>query len=298
MIINQAALAAMLIGFKSEFSAAFAGAPRDFEKIATVVPSSTDENVYPWLGQNFQIRQWLGDKVLQNLKVHDYAIKNLEYEGTLAVLRRHLEDDILGIYKPLVQQLGQAAGTHPDTLIFGLVLDGFSKTCYDGQPFFDTDHPVGRQGAERSVSNHMGGSGTPWFLMCTSRPLKPFIFQKRKDYEFVNLDSPTDANVFFRAEYIYGVEARVNAGYGFWQMCVASKKELTPANYAEARAAMLSFVSDADEPLGLIPDLLVVPPNLEGLGRKILVNDRNDAGAANEWAGSAELLMTPWLARS
>jgi len=298
MIINQAALAAMLIAFRTEFQGAFAGAPKHWDRIATLIPSTTAENAYPWLGQNFVIREWLGDRVLQNLAVADYTIKNLDYEGTLAVKRKDLEDDTLGIYKPLVQELGRAAGTHPDQLIFQLLLDGFSKPGYDGQYFFDTDHPVGRQGQEKSVSNNMGGDGTPWFLMCTSRPLKPLIFQKRKEYEFVSMDRPTDENVFMRAQYLYGVEARLNVGFGFWQMAIASKKELIPANYAAARAAMLSFVSDVGEPLGLIPDLLVVPPNLEGAARKILVNDRNDAGATNEWAGSAELLMTPWLARA
>ena len=298
MIINQAALAAMFIGFKSDFQGAFAGAPKDFEKIATTIPSSTKENVYPWLGQTFQIREWLGDRVIQNLAVSDYAIKNVKYEGTLAVRREDLEDDALGIYKPVIQELGRAAGTHPDTLIFNLLLEGFSKPCYDGQPFFDPDHPVGLSGKEVSVSNFLGGSGTPWFLMCTGRPLKPLIFQKRRDYEFTHMDAPTDEQVFSREEYRYGVSARVNAGFGFWQMAVASRQELNPANYAAARSTMLGYVSDVGEPLGLLPDLLIVPPNLEGSARKILVNDRNDAGAANEWAGSAEILMTPWLARA
>jgi len=298
MIINQAALAAMLVGFRTDFQNAFNGAPKDFDKIATVVPSATRENAYPWLGQTFKIREWLGDRVIQNLAVSDYAIVNRKFEGTLAVKRDDIEDDTLGIYKPLLQELGRAAGTHPDTLVFGLLLDGFDKLCYDGQPFFDQDHPVGPQGQERSVSNYLGGGGTPWFLMCTKRPLKPLIFQKRREYEFVYKDKPEDDNVFMREEYLYGVSSRVNVGYGFWQMAIASKQPLTPANYAAARAMMLSYVSDVDEPLGLIPDLLVIPPNLEGAARKILVNDRNDAGATNEWAGSAEILMTPWLARS
>jgi len=298
MILNQTALAAMLIAFRTDFQNAFAGAPKDFDRIATVIPSTTAENAYPWLGQNFQIREWLGDRVIQNLSVSDYTIKNRKFEGTLAVKRDDIEDDTLGIYKPLLQELGRAAGTHPDTLVFGLLLDGFEKTGYDGQPFFDADHPVGRQGQERSVSNFLGGSETPWFLMCTKRPLKPLIFQKRREYEFINKDRLDDDNVFWREEFVYGVSARVNVGFGFWQMAIASKQPLTSANYAAARAKMLSYVSDVNEPLGLIPDLLVVPPNLEGPARKILVNDRNDAGATNEWAGSADILMTPWLARS
>lgn len=296
MIVNASALRAMEIGFRSDYQQAFAGAPKDFEKIATTIPSATKENVYPWLGQTFQIRKWLGDRVIQNLSVADYTIKNEKYEGTVAIERDAIEDDQLGIYKPMIQEMGRAAGDHPNKLVFGLLKEGFTKPCFDGQYFFDTDHPVGLAGQEVSVSNFMGGTDQPWYLMCSSRPLKPIIWQLRRDYEFTHMDAPTDESVFLREEYRYGVSARCNAGFGFWQMCIASKQPLTPDNYAKARAAMLSYCSDTGEPLGLIPDLLVVPPALEGAARKILVNDRTDMGAANEWAGSAEILMTAWLA--
>ncbi|UQZ89539.1 hypothetical protein C4J81_15390 [Deltaproteobacteria bacterium Smac51] len=295
MITNQSTLNAMFIGFKADYQSAFAGAPRDYEKIVTVIPSATRENAYPWLGQTFKISEWLGDRVIQNLDASDYTLKNKKYEGTVAIKRDDIEDDSLGIYKPVVQGIGRAAGDHPNELVFSLLKNGFTSPCYDGQYFFDPDHPVGLSGREKSVSNFMGGTGTAWYLMCTSRPLKPLIWQVRRDYEFTNMDAPTDEAVFMREEYRYGVSARCNAGYGFWQMCVASRQPLTPENYAGARAAMLSYVSDVGTPLGLLPDLLVVPPNLEGAARKILINDRSDSGASNEWAGSAETLMTPWL---
>jgi phage major head subunit gpT-like protein len=282
----------MYIGFRTDFQSAFDGAPKDFERIATIIPSATRENTYPWLGQTATIREWLGERVVQNLSVHEYTIKNLKFEGTLAIPRDAVEDDTIGVFKPAVQELGRAAGSHPDKQVFGLLLEGFSKPCYDGQYFFDSDHPV--NGA--SVSNLIAGSTAPWFLMVTKRALKPLIWQVRRPYEFVNKDRLEDENVFNREEFIYGVSARVNAGFGLWQMAVACKDTLNAANYAAARAKILSFTSDSGEPLGLMPDLLVVPPSLEGAGRKLLINDRNDVGATNEWAGSAELLVTPWLA--
>ncbi|MDR1656137.1 MAG: Mu-like prophage major head subunit gpT family protein [Deltaproteobacteria bacterium] len=292
MIINDSTLRALFVGFRTEYQNAFEGAPKDFEKIATTVPSATKENVYPWLGQNTALREWIGERVIQNLSVHKYAIENRKFESTIAISRDSVEDDTIGIYKPAVQELGRAAGTHPDQMVFGLLKAGFSVPCYDGQYFFDTDHPV----AGVSVSNLIAGAATPWYLMVTKRALKPLIWQVRRPYEFVHKDKLDDDNVFMREEFLYGVSARVNAGFGLWQMAVACKDALTAANYAAARAKILSFTSDVGEPLGLIPDLLVVPPSLEGAARKLLINDRNDAGASNEWAGSAELLVTPWLA--
>ena len=36
----------------------------------------------------------------------------------------------------------QSSSGHPDELIFNLLKNGFTSPCFDGQNFFDTDHPV------------------------------------------------------------------------------------------------------------------------------------------------------------
>ena len=91
------------------------------------------------------------------------------------------------------------------------------------------------------------------------------------------------------------MDARVNVGFGLWQCAVRSTKPLTNENYAEARAAMMAFTNDAGDPLGLVPNLLVVPPTHESAARKVVVAALTTGGATNEWAGSAELLVSPWL---
>lgn len=65
-------------------------------------------------------------------------------------------------------------------------------------------------------------SDTAWFLLDTSKPVKPFIFQKRKAPVFVSQTSEENDDVFNKGEFKFGVEARGNAGYGFWQLCVGS----------------------------------------------------------------------------
>ena len=49
-------------------------------------------------------------------------------------------------------------------------------------------------------------------------------------------------------EFLYGVRARVNAGFGLWQLGFGSKDALNEANYAAARAAMMGFKSDGGRP--------------------------------------------------
>lgn len=149
-----------------------------------------------------------------------------------------------------------------------------------------------------SVSNvDVTNPGDPiaWALLDTSKVVKPFIFQKRKDYTFIRKDQDGDDNVFFRNEYIYGVEARVNAGYGLWQLAFGSNKTLDAASYAAARRSMMELKAPSGKPLGITPNLLVCSPAFEEAALELLNADRNTAGATNVWRNTAELVVCPWL---
>lgn len=293
MLINQSKLEAFYSGVSAAFAKGLGTAESQYEKIAMVIPSTTSDNVYPWLGTLPSMKQWVGDRVIRNLTAHSYSIENVPFEVTIAVKREHVEDDQVGIYSIMFTDLGAQTTLHPNQLVFAALQKGHETLCYDGQYFFDADHPVG----QKTVSNTLGdGSAAPWYLFCTSRPVKPLIFQKRRDYQLVRKDAPTDDNVFMRGELLYGVDARVNVGYGLWQCAVRSTAPLNADSYEEARAAMMSFTNDNGDPLGLVPDLLVVPPAHEAGARRIVASDFVNGGGTNIWAGSAGLLVSPWLA--
>lgn len=63
---------------------------------------------------------------------------------------------------------------------------------------------------------------TEWHLLDTRQPIKPIVFQPRKKPVFVQMIDPSSPDVFNRAVYKFGAEARGAAGYGFWQMAVGS----------------------------------------------------------------------------
>lgn len=61
-----------------------------------------------------------------------------------------------------------------------------------------------------------------WFLLDTTKPVKPFVYQLRKKPVFVsqtNMDSPS---VFMEGVFYFGAEARGASGYGFWQTVFGS----------------------------------------------------------------------------
>ena len=296
MIVNGESLRTLGTAFKANFQSGLGMHQSQWSQIATEVLSTTASNEYGWLGQMPSMRKWLGDRVVNRASAHKYAIANDDYELTVAVKRTHIEDDNIGIYRPLMEEMGRATAAHPDEDIFRLLKAGFDTECYDGQAFFDTDHPrLNKAGETVTVSNSGGGSGAPWFLMDVSRALKPLIYQTRKRPEFVSKDRPDDENAFMRKEFVYGVDCRDAVGFGFWQMAYGSKQTLNAANYAAARAALNGQLGDYDRPLGLQATLLVVPPSLEGAALEILNAERNAAGATNVWRGTAQLLVPPWI---
>lgn len=46
-------------------------------------------------------------------------------------------------------------------------------------------------------------------------------WQQRKKPKFVSKTQETDDNVFMKKTFLYGVDSRGNAGFGFWQMAYA-----------------------------------------------------------------------------
>lgn len=224
MVINGANLRAIYQGFNTIYNKAFAEAEPQYQRVATVVPSTTGEETYAWLGDIPGMREWIGDREIQNLTASDYTVKNKSFELTVGLPREAVEDDKIGLYNPSIQMLGQSAAMHPDELVFGLLKKGSTEKCYDGKAFFAENHKIGKQ----DVSNK-------------------------------------------------------------------GKKKLSAESYAAARAGMMSITNSKGRPLRLIPDLLVVPPSLESVARKIIKADEIE-GTTNTMKDTAEILVLPDLA--
>lgn len=269
-------------------------------RVAMEAPSGTSEEKYGWIGNFPSLREWAGERVVHGMEQHDYTIKNKDFELTISVPMNDIADDQYGTYGSRFTAMGQAVVAHPDQLVFSLLKDAFGGdggVAYDGQYLIDTDHPVIQADGTMGTVSNSGGGGTPWFLIEKGTMYKPIIFQSRKAADtIVRRDQARDEPVFTHNEAVYGVHARHNVGFGWWQTIYGSKQDLTAANYKAARAAMMAFTGDGGRPLGIMPDCLVVPPLLEQEGRQIVMAERNADGSTNVWNETAELLVVPWLA--
>lgn len=259
------------------FNALAVQPPAEWSRIAMEIRSSSSRNEYPFLGELDDMREWLGPRVIRQLASHKYSLDNRKFELTLAVKRDEMEDDAGGaiaLYSSLAAIKARSVAIQPDQLVMaGALAAGNTTACYDGQNFFDSSHPVGTPGGvytPTTVSNDMGGSGTPWYIFDTSRPLKPLIYQNRLDPEFSMLTDPNNPHTFSHDEFVWGIKRRNAAGYGLWQTAVKSSQTLDQAGLEAAMLQMNQFKNDEGRNLGLNADILVVPMSLRFVARDLL----------------------------
>lgn len=154
MLINKNTLGAIFTNLKTTYQKAFDSADTQWSQTAMLVPSGSSQNDYSWLSRFPRMRKWIGDKVLKALKAHSYTIVNDDFEATIEVDRNDIEDDNLGQYAPMAQDAGFSAKQLPDEIVADLKNNAFTSRCYDGQYFYDEDHPVeDAEGNVTSVSN-------------------------------------------------------------------------------------------------------------------------------------------------
>lgn len=305
MQITPVALDAIFINFNTLYQQAYERAAPWWSKVAMEVPSTSRENRYGWMKIIPRMREWVGERKINNLAGRSYTIENKDWELSVGVERNAIQDDQLGLFGPAIAMMGDQAARHPDDLLTTLIQSGVTALAFDGLPFFSASHPVdsdntalgtysnnftttplnsanfqsvraamkafkgednkplrvdprllivppqleatalqilnaeftapaaafGQNAAGGYQTNVLKGSAdllvipelanepTTWYLADMSKPVKPFVYQSRKAPVFVSLTAPTDENLFYRKEFIYGIDSRDNVGYSLPFLC-------------------------------------------------------------------------------
>lgn len=143
MLINKQNLNDLFTQAKVTFHKAFDAAPSVWQEIAMEVPSTSGQNDYKWLSNFPKMRRWIGEKFIKSLAAFKYVVVNDDFEATVEVDRNDIEDDNIGFIGPQTQGAAFSSKQWPDEMVFEAVNRGTTAACFDGQYFFDTDHPVG-----------------------------------------------------------------------------------------------------------------------------------------------------------
>ncbi|WP_204375377.1 MULTISPECIES: Mu-like prophage major head subunit gpT family protein [Serratia] len=300
MVINKTTVDSLYVSFRMVFNQGMEGVTPIYPQLATTIPSTTREENYRWMSQFPSLREWVGERVINSMSVYGYALTNRKYESTIEISRDDIADDRLGLYPQIVNEMGAAAAQHPDQLLAELLQAGFTSTCYDGQYFFDEEHPVTVGANETLVSNCQKADEPKdvkpaWYLIDNSRTIKPFIWQLREKYELNRVNDPGDYNVFMTENFLYGVRGRGNMGYSFWQLAFASQLELSKDNFSDLYTRMKSQKSDTGRPLAITPKILLVGESNREAAFYIAKAETLDNLKPNPNYGLVDVIVSPYL---
>lgn len=154
-IVRTAALASLQTGLSLQFAGAY-DSPRElvYKQVCSEVPS-TKKNLLLAIADMFpQMRKWVGDRVFHNPAEHSQLIENPHYELSMEVDADDVEDDELGGYFLSSAGLGERASQHPDVLLATLMQAAHAMLGFDGQFYFDTDHPIDVKAGTGAQSNY------------------------------------------------------------------------------------------------------------------------------------------------
>lgn len=143
------------------------------------------------------------------LSVATQALAIASYGAGRTAMRKFKDDE------------GRPLNVNPNVLLVGPALEHVALALVNNDRLDDGKTNLYKGTAEVVVDARIT-SDTAWFLLDTTKPVKPLIYQERKAPVFVQQIDPQADDVFSRKKFKFGAEARAAAGYGFWQMAYGS----------------------------------------------------------------------------
>jgi phage major head subunit gpT-like protein len=107
-------------------------------KLATFIESNLPQEDYAWISALPTMRQFVDERIVNQLKEYGFTIKNLKWEATVGIQREVLEDEQHNVVKARLMQLAEAAQAHYDQILF--VLINGNGVAYDGTAFYHANH--------------------------------------------------------------------------------------------------------------------------------------------------------------
>lgn len=148
------------------------------------------------------------------------------YTSSSAALALDKVKTIIQTMRGFKDDQGVVAGINPSHIMVPSGLEFTAKELFDPMYVSVTTDPskATLKGLLKVIVNqYLTNAGTvansAYYVMDMTQPVKPFIFQNRKELEFVALDDPSDIDFFMRKTLYYGVDARFAFGFGDWRTC-------------------------------------------------------------------------------
>lgn len=184
-----------------------------------------DEIVFGLINNGFVNNCYDGKKFFSG--VHPVGDRQVSNKGTMALQMDSLANakaSFGAARTAMMKQTdedGRPLGVMPNVLLVPSALYDTAEALMMVERLEDGKANI-YKGAAKAIHAPWLTSDTAWFLLDTTKPIRPFIYQERKKPEFVQQTDHSSDVVFTQKKFRFGVECRANGGYGFWQMAYGS----------------------------------------------------------------------------
>lgn len=156
MDINATPASLIYQNLKKEFQAGIDEAKPTSDPLVQKVKSTSNSNVYGWLGHIPDMQEWYAGqpRVLRNVETFDYEVTNRKFEDTINIDKDSVDDNQLSSYSTVAKSLGMNAKLLQDRLVFELFNNAFTTTLtYDGLSWCNDAHVVGLSTIDNNLGN-------------------------------------------------------------------------------------------------------------------------------------------------
>ena len=123
------------------------------KKATKVSMPGTETAVYGFLAEQPLFKLWQGERTVKTLKTGSYSLAVKDYEFTYKLSRNDVKYDRFGLLTDHMRGAGRASGRFYEDSVNAAQVAGKTQLCFDGQFFYDTDHPYGLDGSGSTFSN-------------------------------------------------------------------------------------------------------------------------------------------------
>jgi len=130
--------------------------PVDLGFLTSAFGSTTAANYYPFLEQIPGFREWIGDREFQNLRSQKFEVANRDFELSLVMPDKDLQDDQYGMYVGLTQQV--AAGW--PVLLYELLVEVLTNRvkAWDGYYMLSDSHVYGSNSIDNYTTDSLSAT--------------------------------------------------------------------------------------------------------------------------------------------
>lgn len=123
----------------------------DLSFMTTPFPSTGAMNLYPFIEDLGQWREWLGERVWNNLKASKFQVTNRDFEKSYKLPKKDIDDDQYAVF-PAMVQLAAAGWPHLKNTIRMDVITGNAET-FTGKALLADDHAYGDNTIDNLVAD-------------------------------------------------------------------------------------------------------------------------------------------------